>query len=518
MLSDERTYEKLEKDPTPKYKSKLVSMLQNLKKEDKITDKQYKELFPTAENIPRIYATPKIHKPQVPLKPIVDYTGSIGYSTSRALADILGPLVGNTIHHVKNSKDLAQEMSEVLIEEDEIFNSHDVVSLFTNVPIQQAIDVVRQRLNDDTSLKNRTLLSVDNIMELLEFILTTTYFMFRGQIYQQRFGTAMGSPVSPIIANIYMEFLEQRAIATAPIECKPRMWKRFVDDVLEIINNGKVDQLTEHLNQVDTTGNIKFTHEQESEGQIPFLDTLIVRKDDGSVKLLVYRKKTHTDQYLNFQSHHPLHHKLGVVRTLLDRMDKVVTEEEDRKVEEDKIRKALKQCGYPEWTVNKVKTDKVNKQAKAKPKPRKEKNKATTRRTLVTVPYIQGLTEKLQRIYHSHQISTAVRPHTSLRKMLVHPKDKIDIDNVTGCVYEIPCHNCEKTYIGETGRLFGTRKKEHQDETERMSEKKFTRAARKDSESKQMKSSIADHVANENHLINWEESNILAKDNERNTR
>ena len=282
------------------------------------------------------------------------------------------------------------------------------------------------------------------------------------------------------------------------------------------MTNGKVDQLTEHLNQVDTTGNIKFTHEQESEGQIPFLDTLIVKKDDGSVKLLVYRKKTHTDQYLNFQSHHPLHHKLGVVRTLLDRMDKVVTEEEDRKVEEDKIKKALKQCGYPEWTVNKVKTDKVNKQAK--PKPRKEKNKATTRRTLVTVPYIQGLTEKLQRIYHSHQISTAVRPHTSLRKMLVHPKDKIDIDNVTGCVYEIPCHNCEKTYIGETGRLFGTRKKEHQDETERMSEKKFTRAARKDSESKQMKSSIADHVANENHLINWEESNILAKDNERNTR
>ena len=147
MLDDERTYEKLEKDPTPKYKRKLVGMLQNLKKEDKITDKQYKELFPTAENIPRIYATPKIHKPQVPLRPIVDYTGSIGYSTSRALADILGPLVGNTIHHVKNSKDLAQEMSEVLIEEDAIFNSHDVVSLFTNVPIQQAIDVVRQRLN-----------------------------------------------------------------------------------------------------------------------------------------------------------------------------------------------------------------------------------------------------------------------------------------------------------------------------------------------------------------------------------
>ena len=78
MLNDERTYEKLEKDPTPKYKRKLVGMLQNLKKENKITDGQYKELFDTAENVPHIYATPKVHKTDVPLRPIVDYTGSIG--------------------------------------------------------------------------------------------------------------------------------------------------------------------------------------------------------------------------------------------------------------------------------------------------------------------------------------------------------------------------------------------------------------------------------------------------------
>jgi len=60
-------------------------------------------------------------------------------------------------------------------------------------------------------------------------------------------------------------------------------------------------------------------YEEETEGQIPFLDTLLIRKEDGNVKLLVYRKKTHTDQYLNFMSHHPLHQKLGVIRTLLNR-------------------------------------------------------------------------------------------------------------------------------------------------------------------------------------------------------
>ena len=85
-------------------------------------------------------------------------------------------------------------------------------------------------------------------------------------------------------------------------------------------------------------------------------------------------------------------------------------------------------------------------------------------------------------------------------------------------MYEIHCYNCKKVYIGETVRLFGTRKKEHQDEAERLGTKKFTRATRKDSESKQTKFSIADYVANENHLINWEKSSILAKDSERNTR
>ena len=71
----------------------------------------------------------------------------------------------------------------------------------------------------------------------------------------------------------------------------------------------------------------------------------------------------------------------------------------------------------------------------------------------------------------------------SLRKLLVHPKYKIEIDNVMGCVYEIPCHNCKNTYIGETGRLFGMRKEKHQDDMERMNEKKFTQTTRKKKQS-----------------------------------
>jgi len=90
-----------------------------------------------------------------------------------------------------------------------------VVSLFTNTPISEALEIIRNQLENDKRLKDRTNLETDDIMELLESVVTTTYFTFRGVIYQQRSGTAMGSPVSPIIANLFMEWLEQPAIATA---------------------------------------------------------------------------------------------------------------------------------------------------------------------------------------------------------------------------------------------------------------------------------------------------------------
>ncbi|XP_072028082.1 uncharacterized protein [Amphiura filiformis] len=232
-----------------------------------------------------------------------------------------------------------------------------------------------------------------------------------------------------------MEWLEQQAVATAPITCKPRMWKRYVDDVLEIIIKGAAPELTDHINPIDITGNIKFTH--EIGGQIPFLDTLITRKEDGSIKLLVYRKKTHTDQYLHFTSHHPLEHKISVVNTLMDRKEKVVTEPADKAIEEGKIKHALKQCGYPDWAFNKTRKDKTSQQTKSK-------NKSDTNRKsrLVVVPFVEGLSHKVRRIFNKHDVATAFKPHKTIRNILVHPKDKRDISQTSDCVYEIPCKNC----------------------------------------------------------------------------
>ena len=95
--------------------------------------------------------------------------------------------------------------------------------------------------------------------------------------------------------------------------------------------------LIEQLNQVGNTWNIKLTltFDEEQNGSISFLGTKLIWKEEGMVKVEIYRKNTHTNQYLSFSSHHPVHYKLEVVFTLLDWSDSLVTEEEDRNISRD---------------------------------------------------------------------------------------------------------------------------------------------------------------------------------------
>ena len=190
----------------------------------------------------------------------------------------------------------------------------------------------------------------------------------------------------------------------------------------------------------------------------------------------------------------------------MDRKDKVITEEEDREVEEKKIKEALKQYAYPKWAFKKThpKQKKITTAKTDKPK------------HTVVLPFVEGSSQRVKRIYLKHGISPAFKPHQTLRNILIHPKDKRDISQTAYCVYEFPCLNCDKTYIGETSQLFGIRLKEHKSEAEKALAKAFTRSQRKASiTGEPNKSAITDHVVNTNHVIGWEEATIKDREQDR---
>ena len=114
-------------------------------------------------------------------------------------------------------------------------------------------------------------LNINDIVSLLNFTLSNNYFVFSDKIYKQVHGCVMGSPVSPVVANLCMEEIEEFAINASPVT--PKIWKRYVDDSFCIIKKNGVTAFHDTLNSIDT--NISFTIEHECNGKISFLDTSV---------------------------------------------------------------------------------------------------------------------------------------------------------------------------------------------------------------------------------------------------
>ena len=124
----------------------------------------------------------------------------------------------------------------------------------------------------------------------------------------------MGSPVSPVIANIYMEHFESLAIPTSSTLIT--WWFRYVDDVYSVTSKDQVNILQEHLNSIDP--HIKFTIELQGIDGLPFLDAL-TKPTPSSIESKVYRKPTHIYRYLDYNSNHPISAKLSVIHILIHR-------------------------------------------------------------------------------------------------------------------------------------------------------------------------------------------------------
>ena len=131
--------------------------------------------------------------------------------------------------------------------DNEVQTSYDVTTLFTSISIDGALEVVKDLLEKNDSCKKRTCLNAMEIWSLLEFFLNTTYFKFRGQLYQQDHGCATGLPVSPIIANLYIKDFEQKVLGSTSVSVK--VWYRYVDDTHVVINKDKIQEFTDHINR-----------------------------------------------------------------------------------------------------------------------------------------------------------------------------------------------------------------------------------------------------------------------------
>ena len=156
------------------------------------------------------YGLPKIHKPDTALRPIVSSCGYVTYGVAKELAKILKPLVGKSPHHINSTQDFVEQVKHITLPHEECLSSCDVSAQFTSVPVDPALNIIKDLLEKDHTLKERTVLAVSDIILLLGFCLKNTYFSFQDQFYEGVEGAAMGSPVSPIVANLYMEYLEQK--------------------------------------------------------------------------------------------------------------------------------------------------------------------------------------------------------------------------------------------------------------------------------------------------------------------
>ena len=256
----------------------------------------------------------------MPLRPIVSSIGAVSYERSKELPRIRKPLVGKSPYQVQNTKDFIQQIQGIHLQPDQHIMSYDVKVLFTSVPIQPAINIITKLLEDQGELQHRTSMSVSHITRLLEFYLKGTYFTFQGRYYEQQEGAAMGSSISPIVANLYMEDFEKKAINSSP---HPLVSGEDLFMIpLPSLSHHTKKSFLDHINSVDK--HIQFTIENSRpDGSMPFLDILITPSKDGSLHTTVYRKPTHIDLYLQCDSHHIVSSKYSMIGTLHHRAQTV---------------------------------------------------------------------------------------------------------------------------------------------------------------------------------------------------
>ena len=225
-----KQFSKLGYDPTSKLESKVQRTLRKIK--SKLPEYVYKKLYLTRSYPGKFYGNAKVHKlstnsiDYLTLRAIVSNISTVKYETAKYLASLLIPLSksGFTIY---NTKEFVKYIQKQKVPDEYKMMSFDVASLFTNVPLEETIEIIFKKIyiiNKEIT----TDIPKQEMKELLNFCTKNVHFKFNKETYIQVDGVAMDSPLGPVLANIFMVELETSVIPN--LRNKVKLWKRFVDD------------------------------------------------------------------------------------------------------------------------------------------------------------------------------------------------------------------------------------------------------------------------------------------------
>lgn len=488
-LLEDNTYQKQNKDPTLRLQKRNNDLVQRLEDEEIITKKEKYRLHSTSFTCPRMYGLPKIHKINIPMRPIVSSINAPHVGISRMLADILTNLVDKEKYNVQNSYKLIEQLRKIKVPKQHCLVSFDAVSLFTNISLDLVYKIINEKWN---LLKQYTKIEYDLFMDLMDFCLKeSNYFVFQQQIFTQLDGVPMGSPLAPVLANLTLDYLLEKVVPK--LKKEPKVLVKYVDDLLLMIHEEYIQDTLEKFNGFHPK--LVFTKEDEIEGKLSYLDIEIERTMENVLSFNWYQKAHASERILNYSSNHPNSHKRNVAKNLIKR---VITLS-DEKYHQDNIKKAtgiLRNNNYPYSDINKwigeVKQELKQKQeeeekmemerkryrrrssygtrGRKKKEKEKEKEKEEERfKWYFGLSYIEGLSENIRKIItpYNKDAEIAHKITNSARPIYNQMKDKIKKEQKNNVIYRIPCagknsqERCDKSYVGETGRSLGIRLKEH---------------------------------------------------------
>lgn len=421
-------FTQLKKSPLDEISKLVRSELQRLQELGVIDYKTRYRLQNTLQInsvLPRLYGLPKIHKTGNKMRPIVSNINAPTYNLANWLVSEFHKIGVAKSFQVKNCEDAAKRVNGLLLNDDDVMLSFDVVSLFPNIPMDYAIQFLEEHLVE----KGVSGEKLSTLISLTELCMYNNQFTFRDKFYKLKEGCAMGNPLSPYIANVFLAKFENDFSKHTLF---PSFWIRYVDDVFAIVKRQKIRQVLNHINS-SKYSSLKFTLETEIDGKIPFLDLLITRKEN-KIGLGIYHKPTSTTRYIPSTSHHPAQHKKAAFNSMIHRLTNIPLSTENYEIEKQFIYEAAKVNGYSssivDQTIRKFKNKKDLKQCFSLT-PIEEKS---TKKRIV-LPYNVS-TYEIGRSLNKTGYETVFEPGFSLQKSLGTTKDVIPMIEKSG-IYSV---------------------------------------------------------------------------------